>query len=450
MRAVTLLGLRGGILKEVQKRGVSGGEIAPPVPVFTNEHLNLRLNSIYDLPEVRVSGGRSRTINVLVPAFDFNSISAGFFGVFNVALFLKRCGHHVRLVMFDRFHFDEEAFRRKLEGYPGMEDMFDELEVEYIGDRARPLLVSRDDVCVATVWYSAYLAEKIMGVVGGGAFLYLIQDYETNFFPGGSQFVLADATYDMDYVALFSTSSLMAFFEKHDIGGIVERNIPRIFFNNASASNLIGEREFFELNTARAKRSLVFYSRPIVDRNMFELTALALQRAYESGIFDLEEWDCIGMGLGEGVVQLPEGRVSQSLPRMTLKEYQRQVAGFDICLTLMASPHPSLIPMDLAGSGALVVTNTFRTKTASYLRSLSGNIIPAEPRLDALVEALAIAKARSDDLAARYANARAMTYPTDWAQSLTGDHSAFIAKHLLGNRRHAETVATGDRRRARV
>lgn len=426
----TWLGLRALLLDELRRR-LPPDVPSPAAAIFTAPHLHARLNRIFDLPSVRVSTGRRPTVNVLVPAFDFNSISAGFFGVFNVALFLRREGHHVRLVMFDEFHFDPRAFRDRLQGYPGMERLPDELEIEYIGNRTAPLEVSPDDTCVATVWYSAYLAEKVMKLLGGRPFLYLIQDYETHFFPGGSLFALADATYDMNYVALFSTESLKAYFEKHDVGGIVARSTPRVHFDNACSSNLLPRDEFMALNASKSLRSLVFYSRPVVDRNMFELTALTLHEAFASGLFDADAWECIGMGLGDGVVDLGNGRVSRLLPRMSLKDYHRAVAGFDICLSLMASPHPSLVPMDLAGSGAIVVTNTFRTKTAAYLSGLSGNIIAAEPTPAALLEALAVAKERCFDLDARFANAEAMTYPTRWVDSLTKRHSVFLREHLF-------------------
>ena len=163
---------------------------------------------------------------------------------------------------------------------------------------------------------------------------------------------------------------------------------------------------------------------------MFELTALALTTAYRLGIFDPDEWDCVGMGLGEGVVELLPGVRSVSLPRMDLSQYIEEVAGFDICLTLMASPHPSMIPMDLAGSGCIVVTNTFKTKTDEYLRGLSGNIIPAMPGLNEIVSALEVAKAKSQNLDDRYRFAEAMEYPRDWERSLTPEHLSFFNRCL--------------------
>lgn len=429
--------LRVSIGRELQRFGrrlaaqPTVGDADPNHRIYDGHTLNLLLNRIYDLPDVKVNPNRRPTINVLVPAFDFKSMSAGFFGVFQVARFMRTTGWNVRLVLFDNFDFSYELFRKKFQDFPGMEDLLDEMEVEYIGERKKPLHVSPADVCVATVWYSAWFARKIGAALGGRRFLYLVQDYETCFFPGGSLFAVADETYAWDYAALFSTQPLRDYFEKADVGGFSSRGLPGISFDNACSASLAPREEFLATNRAKPKQKLVFYSRPIVDRNMFTLAALSLVTAYEQGVFDPQRWECIGMGLGNASVELLPGLLSTSLPRMTLREYEHTVGQFDVCLTLMASPHPSLIPMDCAGSGAMVVTNTFRTKTADYLRGLCGNIIPVAPSVPEIVTGLAAAAEASSDLVGRHARATAMAYPRSWTDSLTGRHADFVTEHVL-------------------
>ena len=100
---------------------------SPENRVYDEHYLHLRLNRIYDLPEVKLDLSRLATINVLVPAFEFNSISAGFFGVFQVARFMRRTGYNVKLVLFDNFYFSHDEFRQKFLNYPGMENLLDEL-----------------------------------------------------------------------------------------------------------------------------------------------------------------------------------------------------------------------------------------------------------------------------------------------------------------------------------
>jgi hypothetical protein len=414
------------LLKRLLPRKDGESPAAPPPRIYDPALLHLLLNRVYNLPSVSVDKARPATINVLVPAFDFRSISAGFFGVFEVARFLRCSGLNVRLVLFDNFEFDPAEFSRKLADYPGLERLAEEVEIDYIGERRAPLTVSPDDVSLATVWYSAYFAEKIARVTGGRGFIYLIQDYETNFFPGSTQSSLADATYAMNYCALFSTEMLKTFFLSSDVGGIRSRGLPNVFFNNACSSHLSNWEDFARLHAAKEKRRLVFYCRPNVHRNMFELAALAVATAFRSGILSPDKWECVAIGLGDATLEIGNGQRVSLQPRMSLREYIAATESFDVCLSLMASPHPSLVPMDMAGSGVITVTNTFACKDAAYFQSISGNIIPVAPTLPALLAAIDVAARRSADLKQRHSNALNMTYPRSWEKSLTGEHQSFI------------------------
>jgi hypothetical protein len=390
---------------------------------YDAELLHLITNRAFDMPQVVVDPAAPKRVNVLVPAFEFKSMSAGFFGVFEVARFILQCGFQVRLVLFDNFYWNYEEFKQKLAGYPGMERLYEELEIEYIGERLEPLVVSPDDRCVATVWYSAYFAEKIMNIIGGNKpFLYLIQDYETNFFPGSSLFALADRTYSMNFNALFSTEALMNSVIGSKVGAFGKRNVKSAYFLNACAAYLPPRDEFL---AKKGRRRLAFYSRPEVNRNMFELGALALCEAVKQGIFG-EDWDFYGVGMGDVEIQLSETRKLQQLERMNLKEYMQVIATFDIGLCLMASPHPSLLPFDLAGSGAVVVTNTFGVKTQAYFDGITKNIIAQEPSLDTLVEGMRRAVAQSENLSERFERAKNMKFPRTWQETFGDHHRTFI------------------------
>jgi hypothetical protein len=112
---------------------------------------------------------------------------------------------------------------------------------------------------------------------------------------------------------------------------------------------------------------------------------------------------------------------------MSLEEYQKTISTFDVGLCLMASPHPSMLPFDLAGSGAVVVTNTFGLKDQAYFDELCGGlVIAAEPTVDALVAALARAAKLAENIAGRHRAASTMTYPTSWSETFTREHRDFI------------------------
>lgn len=393
-------------------------------PQVYDEHLlNLMVNRAYDLPEVVVSDQAPVRINVLVPAFTISTISAGFFGVFNVALFIAQQGYRVRLVLFDNFYYVEEEFRSALKKFPSMENLFELLEIEYIGSRLEPLVVSPKDNSVATVWYSAYFANKIAQSTGGRPFLYLIQDFEAAFYPFNSQYCISRNSYDFNYHTLSSSSALLEYLKINSI--IPEgRNLKSMSFDNAYSSSIYAENEF-HIQKKKAKKRFVFYSRPAVNRNMFEMAALALIDAFKKGAFNEDEWEFYGMGIGNTTVRLADGVEVTQLPRMPLDEYEAITKTFDLCLTLMSSPHPSLIPMDLAASGAIVVTNTFETKTPEYLTNISRNIIPAHPDLHQLSLAIIEGVKRTSDTKARYENA-SVNWPKSWAETWTNKHRDFI------------------------
>ncbi|MBD1602364.1 hypothetical protein [Pseudomonas typographi] len=389
--------------------------------IYDAHLLGLMVNRAYDMPEVVSDPTEPRRINVLVPAFTINTISAGFFGVFNVALFVAAQGYRVRLVLFDNFYYDESEFRNALKKFPSMENLFEKIEVEYIGSRVSPLKVSPFDNCVATVWYSAYFAEKISRFTNGKPFLYLIQDFEAAFYPFNSQYCISRNSYNFNYHTLASSESLLEYLQK---GDIISPNMKSIYFENACSSSIFPKEEFFRVK-ATTKKRFVFYSRPAVNRNMFEMAALALIHAYNNGVFSADEWEFYGMGIGNTVVQLAPGVEVKQLPRMPLDEYEAITKTFDLCLTLMSSPHPSLIPMDLAASGAVVVTNTFETKTSDYLRAISSNILPADPDLYALANAIAEGVLRTNDLQSRW-NGATITWPKTWDETWTSQHAEFI------------------------
>lgn len=320
--------------------------------------------------------------------------------------------------------------KKKFENYPGLETLFDELEVEYIGERKSPLKISAKDTSLATVWYSAYLAEKIQKACDGKPFLYLIQDYETHFYAGSTNSVLAEQTYKMNYHAMFSTKTLQDYFLIHNIGGIKTRNLDYIYYDNCCSASLPTFTSFQNNYKNSHRRKLVFYSRPVVNRNMYELGALVIIEAIKRGILNEEEWDFVGIGLGSASLKLTENRYLYQMPRMNLKDYLDSISGYDIGITLMASPHPSLLPFDLAGSGCVVVTNNCYNKDQSYFDDISGNIISCEPDLYALLNGIAEAVKRVPDLKTRYSNAENMKFPKTWEETWRDEHKNWISDKL--------------------
>src|SRR5262249_13719400 len=125
---------------------------------------------------------------------------------------------------------------------------------------------------------------------------------------------------------------------------------------------------------ARTHR-LLFYARPTNHRNLFGLGLQALRAAITQGVF-AGTWEFISIG-GRGsfgVMSLRDGRVILSAPWEGYTGYAECLRQADILLCPMLSPHTSYPVLEMAACGGVVVTTTFRNKTAEKLRSLSPQI----------------------------------------------------------------------------
>lgn len=368
-------------------------------------------------------------VNLLIPEINFNSFYGGYMAKFNLAGKLVERGYRVRLVVVDPGVYDPGAWRRALHDYPGLEAIFDRVEVAYQGDRRELLAVSGADRFIATTWWTAYLADDAARRTQGPPFVYLIQEYEPFTFPLGSYYAMAGHSYTFDHRALFSSGLLRDYFESEGLGVFDGRGGGAA----AAFENAIVEYQEAELDQAldqaggRPKR-LLFYARPEAHatRNMFEIGFLALSRAIERGMFD-GDWAFHGIGSGHGDIALPHGHVLQMLGKLSLSDYRQALLGYDVGLSLMYTPHPSLLPLDMASAGMIVVTNICLNKTEPRLAALSANLLGAEPHIEGVCARLGQAVARARDPARRRAGAR-----VQWASSWDETFNDALMDRLAG------------------
>jgi len=148
---------------------------------------------------------------------------------------------------------------------------------------------------------------------------------------------------------------------------------------------------FFEDRARRtpdAKRTFLFYARPNNLRNLYWRGFEAIERSLLAGTLVAADWRFVFVGKDIGNVSLPGSPEVEIAENLSLDEYARHVRSADLGLSLIYSPHPSYPPLDLAASGAVVVTNSFGS-TKVDLSGYSSDIICTEPTVDALVEGIA-------------------------------------------------------------
>jgi len=370
---------------------------------YYNAEVLYRIESKTEPLNCLLDGQRHACVNLLIPEINFASFYGGYMAKFHLAKKLLENGYRVRLVVVDPSVHAPETWRTALEDYPGLEGIFDELEVAYQGDRKETLAISGEDRFIATTWWTAYLANDLVQRTGGPPFMYLIQEYEPFTFPMGSYYAMADHSYSFPHHAVFSSALLKDYFRLQGIGVFDGRASPggAEHFENAICKfediELSGIRE-----TGSRERKLLFYARPEAHatRNMFEVGFLALAKAIEDGVFE-GHWEFHGIGSAHGDIDLPGGRKLKMLGKFSLGEYRKALLEYDLGLSLMYTPHPSLLPLDMAAAGIVVVTNSCMNKTPERLRELSTNLIGAEPHIEGVSTGLRRARERIDDIPSR-------------------------------------------------
>jgi Glycosyl transferase family 2 len=372
--------------------------------------------------ELAVTESAPSRINILIPTIDLAHFFGGYIAKLNLARRLAERGARVRVVTVDPVGPLPPGWHRTIESYSGLGGVFDRVEVEF-GRESAGVEVSREDRFVASTWWTAHIAHHAVESLGGEPFLYLIQEYEPFTFPMGTYAALATESYGLPHRALFSTELLRGYFRRHAIGvyahGTAAGDGASTAFENAITAVEPPAAEQLE---RRKARSLLFYARPEAHaaRNMFELGALALSRAAGEGVLEGVGLHGIGTVQAGGRLDLGNGAVLDLLPRAHQAAYARQLRDHDIGLALMHTPHPSLVPIEMASAGMLTVTNSFENKTAEAMAAISPNLITTEPTVEGIVEGLREAVAGAGD-AERRARGAEVSWSRDWDDSFHDD-----------------------------
>ncbi len=370
---------------------------------------------------LQVSEAAPRRVNVIMGKLDPRHAFAGFVGSLNLARRLAERGHRVRIVTVEPSPRFLPSVREGVEAFAGLRGIFESVEVASAFDRGRALEASPDDAWLATSWWGAHLAHHAARETSG-PFLFLIQEYEPSFFPAGSRSALAEEAYRLPHAAIFSTEILRSHFRDERLGVFAgsqrEGERRSVAFEHAmTPTGGPGSREPSDA------RRLLFYARPEMHaaRNMFELGILALERALATGALPAD-WELDGIGsVSHGRrIDLVGGRSMALMARVGEAAYAELLARYSVGVSLMHAPHPSLVPLEMAGAGLLTVTTVFRGKDAETLRAISPNLIPVEPTVAGVAAGIGDAVAAAGDRERRASGAR-FEWSRNWDGALGDD-----------------------------
>lgn len=340
-----------------------GSETAPP-----------SLAESIDIPEIAPLVARPSTagegaprLNLLVPGLSERHV---FGGIATALQFFDRLrgSSEVRILV-----LDELAIAPRKDAYYSSWPVYTLADIAQAdpsgphvvvcGDRyGRSLPVRRGDRFVATIWWSAHLALRMLDWQHehfpdtAARFVYLIQDYEPGFYPWSSRFALAEATYRQGdrTLAVVNTPLLADYLSAQ---GVAFRECwvfsPRL------------NPRLAQLRTAgtahRKERLLIAYGRPGTERNAFALLISAL-RYWVAREPDAAAWQVVSAGEDHPPIALGRDMTLHALGKLDILEYGALLSRAAVGVSLMISPHPSYPPLEMAAFGCRVVTNGFANK----------------------------------------------------------------------------------------
>ena len=269
----------------------------------------------------------------------------------------------------------------------------------------RDVPASSDDLFLTTSWWTTWSTRQS---VPRARIAYLLQEDERMFYPFGDDHLRCSETLS-DPGLLYLVNSVLLLDHLRDEGlapgaTAFEPSFPNRVYRPDAAPKADGKRGFF------------FYARPHNVRNLYWRGLEALCAAIEEGVLDPVDWDFHFAGHGAGPLSLPRDAQPLFPGPMAWQDYAAFVARMDVGLSLMYTPHPSYPPLDLAASGAIVVTNRFGRKRG--LDQYSPNILCADPDVPSLVAALRRAVVLASDRDACASNLAHSGMQRDWETSM--------------------------------
>jgi hypothetical protein len=268
--------------------------------------------------------------------------------------------------------------------------------------------VGEQELFITTSWWTTW---STVQTLGPSRVVYILQEDERMFYPYGDEHLRCTQLLSRpDLFFLINTRRLFDHLVDAGFPNIPQRGT---WFEPAFPADL-----FFPQAPQRqegGKRKLLFYARPNNARNLFYLGLEALERAIASGVIEPSQWEL--HLVGKDIPSLKFSVPIQVERHMNLpwREYAALVRSMDLGLSLMYTPHPSYPPLDLAASGAVVVTNRFGSK--QDLDEYSRNILCVEPTVEDLVRGLAQGVRLAEDPEKRARNYQQSGIQRDWRAS---------------------------------
>jgi O-antigen biosynthesis protein len=338
------------------------------------------LHDYESAPDLETRPRLSLLIPTISPGKAFGGIVTG------IEIFIeigKRAGVELRIVLDDFERVDTSVVER-CAGGAGVE--LSQIEIVPRGKWVPRLEVRATDVFCAYNWWTAVNLRPVLREqtcrfgVAPKPYLYLIQEYEPLFYRMSSTHMMARAALEPVWPcwALFNSGELYDFFQAQG------HRVERAFVFEPKLSG--GMRPFLSGDAPVKGRRILVYGRPSQPRNCFPAVTKGL-RQWAERYPEFSGWDVVSAGLLHPPIKLGSQRVMRSFGKLSLEDYANTLRTTAVGLALMASPHPSYPPLEMAHFGLRTITNSYANKDLSKSHS---NIISVSDLVpDTIADALA-------------------------------------------------------------
>lgn len=275
-------------------------------------------------------------------------------------------------------------------------------QIELLADPLTAISVRKNEVFFVLSWWNALNFAKVRDLQAKAfetapkPLVWLMQDYDPAFMEFSSAHMLARAAYDTSEPlwGIINSSSLARYI------ALMGHAPDKTFVFEPLVPDALRPYLDRVANSERKQRVLV-YGRPSAARNCFPALVRGLRR-WVRDYPEFSDWEVVSAGLAHDPVDLGEGRKLVSVGKLSLPEYAQMLLESSAGVSLMASPHPSYPPLEMAHFGVRTVTNSY---TCKDLSSFHPNItsIPSIAE-DAVAQALALSCRKAAEPTVVYAD----------------------------------------------
>jgi hypothetical protein len=249
------------------------------------------------------------------------------------------------------------------------------------------LALGADDVLVATAWWTAHRAAATIAAhpdLRRRSIVYLVQDDETLFYEASERRLMAEASYRLPALHVVNSRPLATHL----------RDTYALEVDDALVlAPRVAVPAVLPLRDAGDPLRVIVYGRPSVGRNLFPtaLRGIAMWEASRRAAGATVPVEVVSVGEPEQFRYRIGERLVVTPGVLSWDDYLALLATAHLGVSLMASPHPSYPPLEMAASGLLVVTNRWGPKD---LGTLSDRLVSCDPDATDVARALTVAEAR--------------------------------------------------------